>query len=71
MSMMDFKGLEMASTKLLKGGIYMKQKHTIVEKWPLRLQLKHGQPGAQSEFDILQASNHTGHERYVEWRRGS
>ncbi|KJX98201.1 hypothetical protein TI39_contig428g00014 [Zymoseptoria brevis] len=49
-------------------GFTIKQQHTIVEKWPGRLKLKPGQPGAQEEFKIMQASEH-GHEVcYVEWK---
>ncbi|KAK4101258.1 hypothetical protein N658DRAFT_566963 [Parathielavia hyrcaniae] len=32
-------------------GMAMKEKHTIIEKCPLRLKLRPGQPGAQDEFD--------------------
>ena len=35
----------------------------------MRLELSMPQPGAQEEFDILQASDHSGNERYVEWKR--
>lgn len=66
----EFKELEAESTTLLPGGILMKQTNTVVEKWPLRLKLRCGQPGAQSEFDVLEASGNIGHERYVEWKRG-
>jgi len=50
-------------------GLMAKDVHTIIEKWPLRRKLSLPQKGAQEEFDILQASGHTGSERYVEWRR--
>lgn len=70
MELKDFKGLEVRSIMLIPGGICMKKDHTIVEKWPLRLKLGQGQAGAQLEFEILEASDHTGHERYVEWKRG-
>jgi len=50
-------------------GMAMKAHHTIVDKWPMRLRLQPGQPGAQEEFDVLHSSGHTGNERYVEWRR--
>lgn len=44
-------------------GLNIKNKHTLVEKWPLRLR-----KGAnQEEFDMLLASGHMGSERYVEW----
>lgn len=50
-------------------GISMKERHTIIEKWPLRLKKKPHQRGAQEEFKLLLASAHTGVERYVEWKR--
>jgi hypothetical protein len=50
-------------------GLMIKEENTIIEKWPLRLKLSLPQPGAQEEFDILQASDHSGSERYVEWKR--
>lgn len=70
MDMYDFKGHQARSTSVISGGIWMKKDHTIIEKWPLRLKLQHDQPGAQSEFEIVEASGHTAHERYVEWKRG-
>ena len=50
-------------------GLEMKERHTLVERWPLKLKAKAGDPDAQKEFDLLQASMHSGGERYVEWRR--
>jgi hypothetical protein len=47
----------------------VKEKHTVIEKWPFRLKLQPGQPGAQEEFDRLLAGGVTGKERYVEWKR--
>ncbi|KAI0410710.1 hypothetical protein F5X98DRAFT_368641 [Xylaria grammica] len=49
-------------------GMAIKDDHTIIEKWPYRLKLRPGQPGAQAEFDRLLASGVSGKERYVEWR---
>lgn len=49
--------------------VRMKDPHTIIEKWPMRLKLRPGQAGAQEEFDLLLSSAHTGIERYVEWKR--
>lgn len=43
-------------------GSVMKE-HTIVEKWPMKLKW-----AAQEEFELLQASMHSGSERYVEWK---
>ncbi|KAK6392117.1 hypothetical protein LTR65_003889 [Meristemomyces frigidus] len=50
-------------------GLRMKDPHTIIDKWPMRLRLQQGQAGAQEEFDLLLSSSHTGNERYVEWKR--
>jgi hypothetical protein len=47
----------------------MKDRHTFTEKWPCRLKLRPGQPGAQEEFDQRLADSSTGKERYVEWKR--
>ncbi|PHH78624.1 hypothetical protein CDD83_3951 [Cordyceps sp. RAO-2017] len=52
-----------------KYGGAMKTVHTIVAKWPFRLELLPGQPGAQEEFDRLLQGGHSGEERFVEWRR--
>ena len=50
-------------------GAEMKDTHTIIEKWPFRLKLQPGQPGAQEEFDRLLGGGMSGKERYVEWKR--
>ncbi|KAK4206240.1 hypothetical protein QBC37DRAFT_460375 [Rhypophila decipiens] len=50
-------------------GVSEKECNTIVEKWPIRLKLRHGQDGAQEEFMVLLGSNFSGTERYVEWKR--
>ncbi|KAH6605282.1 hypothetical protein Trco_006989, partial [Trichoderma cornu-damae] len=50
-------------------GAAMKEEHTIVEKWPYRLKLRPGQPGAQEEFDRLMTGSVSGKEFYVEWSR--
>ncbi|KAL4781287.1 hypothetical protein BJX76DRAFT_363731 [Aspergillus varians] len=47
----------------------MKAQHTIIEKWPYRLKLRPGQPGAQEEFDRCMTVGVSGNERYVEWKR--
>lgn len=46
----------------------MKEKHTIIEKWPYRLRLRSDQPGAQDEFDRFMREHVSGKERYVEWK---
>lgn len=50
-------------------GMTIKNKHTIIDRWPFALKLKFGQPGAQEEFDLLLASGNRGCERYMEWTR--
>jgi hypothetical protein len=50
-------------------GAVMKEKHTVIEKWPFRLKLRPGQPGAQEEFDRLLGGGPSGKECYVEWKR--
>ncbi|OBT63191.1 hypothetical protein VE03_07739 [Pseudogymnoascus sp. 23342-1-I1] len=50
-------------------GAAMKEKHTVIEKWPFKLKLRPGQPGAQKEFDRLLSGGVSGKERYVEWKR--
>jgi hypothetical protein len=49
-------------------GAAIKEKHTVIQKWPFRLKLPLGQPGAQGEFDRLLGWGVLGEERYVEWR---
>lgn len=50
-------------------GVIMKGKHTVIEKWPFRLKLRPGQPGAQEEFDRCMREGISGKERYVEWKK--
>lgn len=50
-------------------GTEMNKNHTIIEKWPFRLKLRPGQPGAQEEFDRMLGGGVSGKERYVEWKR--
>ena len=50
-------------------GMGVKAQHTIVDKWPLRLKLKPDKTGAQEEFERLRSSDHSGTERYVEWKK--
>lgn len=55
----NFGFLEVART----AGLMIKERNTIVEKWPLRLK-----PGAsKEEFRDLISGGHWGSERYVEW----
>ncbi|KFY35595.1 hypothetical protein V494_05774 [Pseudogymnoascus sp. VKM F-4513 (FW-928)] len=55
----DLKFSEMA--QYLGGAV--KENHTIIEKWPFRLKLQPGQPGAQEEFDRLLCGGVSGKER--------
>lgn len=48
----------------------MKERHTIVDKWPLKLKKEPEEAGACEEFDMRLESGRTGRERYVEWVRG-
>ena len=50
-------------------GVKMRKRNKVVEAWPMRLQKKYGEDGADEEFGALMASSHTGAERYVEWVR--
>lgn len=50
-------------------GMVMRDRHKIIDKWPLRLKFDFRENGAQEEFDSLMESGHTGCERYVEWTR--
>ncbi|KAF2277188.1 uncharacterized protein EI97DRAFT_449912 [Westerdykella ornata] len=50
-------------------GLKMKEPHTIIEPWPTRLKLRHGERGWEDEFKIRHSSAHFGCERYVEWKR--
>jgi hypothetical protein len=65
----NFAGINGFRKGYIGGEVGIKDSHTIIDKWPLRLKLEHGQPGAQEEFELLQQSEHEGVERYVEWKR--
>jgi hypothetical protein len=62
-----------AGKKTLKEDVAVKMKdaHTIVAKWPYKLQLNATEDliGARAEFEALRASGLRGDERYVEWKR--
>ncbi|KAL9075400.1 MAG: hypothetical protein Q9157_004045 [Trypethelium eluteriae] len=55
------------SAAAFHAGVKMKQHHTIIEAWPMRLKKEQGETGAKEEFELLRASGHVGCERYVEW----
>ncbi len=50
----------------------MKEKHTIIPPWPLRV---NGGPNPtekdREDFKLLLGTAHIGHERYVEWKVGA
>jgi hypothetical protein len=48
-----------------KHGMKVKEKHTVVEPWPLRITEK----TTKEEFEIRCANTHTGCERYLEFER--
>lgn len=50
-------------------GAAMKDDHTVIEKWPFRLKLQTGQPGAQAEFNRLVCGGVSSKEFYLEWKR--
>ncbi|RBR26226.1 uncharacterized protein FIESC28_01009 [Fusarium coffeatum] len=50
-------------------GVQVKEKHTVVEKWPYRLKLEPKQKGAKEEFDMMMRGGPSGKERYMEWKR--
>ncbi|CEI66053.1 hypothetical protein FVEN_g4536 [Fusarium venenatum] len=52
-------------------GVAMKEKQTIVEKWPYRLKLEPEQKGSKEAFDLLMRGGTSGKELYLEWRRSS
>jgi hypothetical protein len=62
-----------AGKKTLKENVVVKMKdaHTIVAKWPYKLQLNAtvDPAGAKADFRALRAWGLRGDERYVEWKR--
>jgi hypothetical protein len=50
-------------------GVAMKEKNTIVERWPFRLKLNPEQKGAKEEFDLMMRGGASGKELYIEWKR--
>jgi hypothetical protein len=58
---------EVEDLAALQLGLEMKDTHTIIEKWPLSLKKRQGDPGAKEEFKNLAAFGHLGTDRYIEW----
>lgn len=50
---------------LKKHGMMVKEKHTIIEPWPLRVT----ENTSKEDFEIRCATTHTGCERYMEFER--
>lgn len=59
----EFKGIERYV------GVVMKERHTIIDKWPMRLKKTADEEGGMEEFRALLASGGSGTERYMEWKR--
>ncbi|KAI0849407.1 hypothetical protein F5Y00DRAFT_269392 [Daldinia vernicosa] len=52
----------------LSSGLRMKDPHTIIERWPMRVSQELTEQ-AKEYFALLLSSSHNGQERYVEWSR--
>lgn len=50
-------------------GFVMKERNTVIEKWPLLLKKRLDEPGAAEEFAVHVALGTAGVERYAEWHR--
>ncbi|KAI0531843.1 hypothetical protein GGR58DRAFT_518185 [Xylaria digitata] len=56
----------------LSAGVKMKDKHTIILPWPLRVNgSPHPTQKDKEDFKLLLGTAHVGHERYVEWKVGA
>lgn len=49
----------------------MKDRHTIVKKWPTRPKRTPGQHGFEKEIAMFLATDPSNTERYVEWKRAN
>lgn len=66
---MDFRGFADAASS---AGVEMKERHTIIQPWPLRVNgSSHPTREDKEDFKLLLGSAHIGHERYVEWKVGA
>lgn len=52
----------------LGAGLQMKPTHTIIDPWPMKFSGGRATSKAKEEFALLLSSNHTGQERFVEWK---
>ncbi|TLS21936.1 uncharacterized protein PpBr36_09426 [Pyricularia pennisetigena] len=52
----------------LMGGFEIKEKNTLVDKWPMRFHFGGVTTRAKRDFARLLSSHHIGIERYVEWK---
>lgn len=50
-------------------GLTIKDRNTIVDKWPTRIKRKTNEAGAKEEFHRLLSTENTCMERWVEWER--
>ncbi|KAI1359481.1 hypothetical protein F5Y08DRAFT_349648 [Xylaria arbuscula] len=50
-------------------GVEMKERHTIIQRWPLKVKGgQHPTSKDKEDFKLLLGSGHGGQERYVEWK---
>ncbi len=49
----------------------MKATNTIIDAWPMKFQGGRPTEQAKRAFALLLSSNHTGQERYMEWKFGA
>ncbi|KAL8375616.1 hypothetical protein RB595_006946 [Gaeumannomyces hyphopodioides] len=49
-------------------GVEMKEKNTIVEKWPMRFGFNGPTSKGKKDLALALSAHHVGHERYVEWK---
>lgn len=57
------------SSVALDAGLQMKDTHTIIDPWPMRVPSSSLPTSKDKElFALLLASQHTGQERFVEWK---
>ncbi|KAI3337490.1 hypothetical protein HD806DRAFT_543118 [Xylariaceae sp. AK1471] len=52
----------------LGAGLQMKATHTIIDAWPMKISGGTPTSKAKDDFAVLLSSDHTGQERFVEWK---
>lgn len=61
--------LEEFANAAASAGVQMKERHTIIQPWPLRVNGGlHPTTKDKEDFKLLLGTAHVGHERYVEWK---